>query len=396
MSKYDIRQIFADMELDLIKSMKRNLARHEAEEQEKGFRWVQWQKRKLQALKEYRQRNRQIVEDRKPEIESGLRKTLRSAFRGGASSVADAAGKLWNKFGFGRREDMPRPIAGTPAPAPKPGQPPLSHKELPIAPQSSDDHFFKVNSKRLDALTEASKGELRAAQHAMLRQMDDVYRQTIFKAQVYHNSGAATLSKAIDMATQDFLDKGIDCITYSNGRKVNIASYAEMALRTASQRAVFTGQGAERDKLGIRTVVVSAHSNCSPLCLPWQGKVYVDDVYSNGTAADGDYPLLSTAMANGLFHPNCKHNMAMFVPGASKLPEPVEDDEALANYEAEQQQRYMERQIRKYKRREAGSVDQDNQDAAKAKVKEWQKRLREHIKANEHLRRDSRREKVRV
>lgn len=45
------------------------------------------------------------------------------------------------------------------------------------------------------------------------------------------------------MATADFLDKGINCIEYKNGNRVNISSYAEMALRTASQRATFLGEG---------------------------------------------------------------------------------------------------------------------------------------------------------
>jgi hypothetical protein len=370
MSKYNIRQIYAAMELDLIRSMKRNLVRHLAEEEKHGFKWTQWQARKLASLESYRKRNFKIVEQQSPNIAMDVDRTIRGAFRRGARSVAEAAGKLWNRFGFGRRQDTTRPIPRT----------------------DDDSNFFKVNRRRMDTLVSASQGELRTANRAMLRQMDDVYRQTIFKAQVFHNSGAASLGKAIDMATQDFLDKGIDCITYSNGRKVNVASYAEMALRTAAQRAVFAGEGARRDEIGVRTVVVSAHNNCSPLCLPWQGKVYIDDVYSGGKASDGKYPLLSTAMKAGLFHPNCRHNMATFFPGRSKLPEPVDDEMALGNYDAEQKQRYMERQIRKYKRREAGSVDPENEAAALAKVKDWQKKLRGHLAEHDDLRRDSRRE----
>jgi hypothetical protein len=54
----------------------------------------------------------------------------------------------------------------------------------------------------------------------------------------------------------------------------------------------------------------------------------------------------------------------------------------------------MERQIRKWKRREAGSLDPENQNAAKAKVKEWQGKIREHLKENPQLRRDYHREKI--
>lgn len=363
--KYDIRGIFAQMEIDLIASMKRNLTRHENEEKKEGFEWDQWQEKKLQDLKQYKKEATQIVKNTEPMVNIAIEREVKGGFLNG---IKRAGKKLLDK---------------------------LTPRKLDVE-GVTDDNFFKLSENRVNALTQAAQGELKAARFAVLRQADDVFRQTIFKSQVYLNSGAASLNKAIDMATGDFLDKGFDCIQFANGRRMNIASYAEMALRASSQRAVFEGEGAKRKQLGNPFVVVSAHSNCSELCLPWQGKVYIDDVYSGGKASDGPYPLLSKAMAAGLFHPNCRHNMTTFIPGKSKMPEPVNDTEALANYNAEQKQRYMERQVRKYKRREAGSVDPINQAAAAAKVKEWQGKLREHVKANEHLRRDYSREKFKI
>ncbi|HEZ7987410.1 MAG TPA: phage minor capsid protein [Ruminococcus sp.] len=43
-----------------------------------------------------------------------------------------------------------------------------------------------------------------------------------------------TLQQAIDIAVKDFLDKGINCIVYRNGRHVNISDYIRMALRATS------------------------------------------------------------------------------------------------------------------------------------------------------------------
>jgi hypothetical protein len=363
--KYDIRGIFAQMEIDLIASMKRNLTRHENEEKKEGFEWDQWQEKKLLDLKQYKQEATQIVKKTEPVVNIAIEREVKGGFLDG---IKRAAKKLLGKIIPDKLD-----VEGV-----------------------SDENFFKLNEKRVNALTSAAQGEMKAARFAVLRQADDIFRQTIFKSQVYLNSGAASLNQAIDMATGDFLDKGFDCIQFANGRRMNIASYAEMALRASSQRAVFEGEGAKRKQQRNPFVVVSAHSNCSELCLPWQGKVYIDDVYSGGKASDGPYPLLSKAMAAGLFHPNCRHNMTTFIPGKSRLPEPVNDAEALANYKAEQKQRYMERQIRKYKRRESGSVDPINQAAAAAKVKEWQGKLREHVKANEHLRRDYSREKFKI
>lgn len=363
---YDLRGIYAQMEVDLIASMKRNLKRHENEEKKEGFEWEQWQQRKLEDLKAYRVEASRIVNKAVPEIDAAMEQEIKGSFRRGVSRVGGLFKKLWNKV-------------------------------VPTKQDAIDDNnFFKQNEHRINALAFAAQEELRAANQAILRQTDDVFRQTIFKSQVYLNSGAASLDQAIDMATKDFLDKGLDCITYRDGRKVNIASYAEMYLRTSSQRAVFAGEGAKRQQMGNPFVVVSAHSNCSELCLPWQGKVYIDDVYSGGKASDGPYPLLSTAMANGLFHPNCRHNMTTYVPGMSRMPEPVDNTQALASYKQEQRQRYMERQVRMYKRRAAGSLDPANQARAEAKVKQWQSALRSHLKANPELRRDYSREKIRI
>ncbi|MBO5562073.1 MAG: hypothetical protein J6A07_10505 [Firmicutes bacterium] len=54
----------------------------------------------------------------------------------------------------------------------------------------------------------------------------------------------------MDRATKEILSRGIDCITYSDGRKVNIASYARMAVRTANKRAHLKGEGDRRAEWG--------------------------------------------------------------------------------------------------------------------------------------------------
>lgn len=81
-------------------------------------------------------------------------------------------------------------------------------------------------------------------------------------------------------------------------------------------------------------------------------------------------------------------------PCISKLPNVPNEEMALKNYEAEQQQRYMERMIRKYKRLEAGSLDAENVNKASDKVKQWQEKLRQHLNENPQLRRSYSREKL--
>lgn len=64
------------------------------------------------------------------------------------------------------------------------------------------------------------------------------------------------------------------------------------------------------------------------------------------------------------------------------------------NYDKEQQQRYIERQIRKYKRLESGTLDEETQQKYKKEVIKWQGKMRKFLKDNPQLRRAYRREKI--
>jgi hypothetical protein len=122
--------------------------------------------------------------------------------------------------------------------------------------------------------------------------------------------------------------------------------------------------------------------------------VYVNDVYAGGKP-DEVHPLLSTAMENGLFHPNCRHRAMPYFDGISYPAEAPNTETTLHNYAMEQEQRGIERNIRKYKRVKEGSLDPANRAKAQAKIGYWQGRMREHLEENPQLRRNSAREKLR-
>ena len=155
-------------------------------------------------------------------------------------------------------------------------------------------------------------------------------------------------------------------------------------------------EGARNQEWGVTTIQITQHGSTCELCSKWQGKVLIDDVYSGGKPEDGPYPLLSTAMAEGLFHPNCRHGSGTFFEGISNAPAPIAPAAAEAKYEKEQEQRYNERKIREWKRKANGSMDEANRLKAEAKVKYWQARQRQLVKDNDWLRRDYHREKSQV
>ena len=105
--------------------------------------------------------------------------------------------------------------------------------------------------------------------------------------------------------------------------------------------------------------------------------MFIDDVYSNGKKSDGDYPLLSTAIAEGLFHPRCKDSTSTHYPELDDLGGPLSDDE-LAELDRQRglevQQQHAEKQAERFDRRAKYSLDEDNKKFAKARADEWHDR----------------------
>ena len=177
-----------------------------------------------------------------------------------------------------------------------------------------NESFFKINTRKVNSLIKSIDNDLHKANQACLRYTDDAYRKVIFKSEMYAANGVFTEKKAVEKAIEDFAKQGIHCIEYADGSMRDIADYADMAIKTASQRAFLMGEGEMRKKIGNTLIRISKHGGTCPLCAKWEDKILIDDVYSGGTSNDGDYPLLSEAMAAGLYHPRCRHGCGTYYP----------------------------------------------------------------------------------
>lgn len=147
-----------------------------------------------------------------------------------------------------------------------------------------------------------------------------------------------------------------------------------MAIRTARKRAYLQGEGEKRQEWGIHTVIVNKRGNPCPKCLPFVGKVLIDDVWSGGSMEDGKYPLMSKAIEHGLFHPRCKDSHTTYFPGISTADDTWTEEELDSigqNYEKEQKQQYAKRQAEKYGRLAKYSLDEENREMYGRKEKEW-------------------------
>lgn len=355
---YDIGKAFQAIENELIASMIRNMKDHKLEEIDENRQWTMWQAEQLKELEKYKHDNRKKYAGQFKDINSKIEALIiHSRAEGNMQQELTILKAIREGFKGAKRTS-----AGGTA------------------------EFFRLNDRKLDALIKATTNDMKKAETAVLRMADDQYRKSIFNAQVYANTGAGTYEKAVDMAVKDMLASGLNCVEYKNGARHTLADYADMAIRTASKRAYLQGEGEKRQEWGISTVIMNKRGNPCPQCLPFVGKVLIDDVYSGG-AKDGKssvtglkYPLMSEAIASGLYHPRCKDSHTTYFEGISTPPDDAkytkeELDQMAEDYRKEQQLQYAKRQQEKFGRLAENSLDEDNRRHYQQREQEWSRKV---------------------
>ncbi|MFV0351421.1 MAG: phage minor capsid protein [Oscillospiraceae bacterium] len=202
-------------------------------------------------------------------------------------------------------------------------------------------------------------------------------------------SGAFSYQEVIKQGIKELAQKGIASISYPSGH----TDYLDVAFR----RATLTGlnqtalqlQERRMQEVGAEFVETTAHAGARPSHAAWQGQVFQlvgNDKYPNFADATG------YGTGAGLGGWNCRHGFYPFYPGISKpsnSPEYLDslntatvtiDGKKVSLYDAQQMQRGIERNIRKWKRESAGldAAGLDSSDA-NAKIKEWQTKQRDLI-----------------
>ena len=343
---YDIGKAFQAIEDELMASMIRNMKHHRAWEDAEGMQWEQWQALQLKSLEQYKKNNQKRFKGQFKDINREIESLIYAAHKQGGMDQEKAILRAIKK-GF---------------PAKK-------------VSSGATAEFFKINDRKLDALIHATTNDMQKAETAVLRMANDKYRKVIFNAQVYANTGAGTYEKAVDMATKDMLSVGLNCVEYANGARHTLSDYADMAIRTASKRAYLQGEGVKRQEWGLHLVIMNKRGNPCPKCLPFVGKLLIDDVWSGGSKADGDYPLMSAAISAGLYHPRCKDGHTTYFPGISTPPDDKFSKQELAEVEARSKQeagkQYATRQHDKFGRLAKYSLDPENQKHYQQKVEQW-------------------------
>lgn len=356
MNGYDLKAYYEEMEMTLIKSMRRNFSRHLTEEKKTGFTYPQWQAIKLAELKRYQRENEEIIKSYTDGLPESISKHIIDELKEGSISAINQYNKI--------------------------------HKNKKRTDKILNKSFFRTNDRKVKALIDSIDNDLKVANASALRMINDKYREIIHKSAFFVANGVYNEKQATEMAireisekkktmlavdetSKNFLAGGLNCIQYKDGKRVNIASYASMAVRTASLRAHLMGEGNFRKSIGETLVKVTTHGGACKLCRGWQGKILIDDVYSGGYP-DGKHTLLSEAIEQGFMHPNCKHGITTYYPELENIENETEEEYQEDIDYINERINYINRNIKKYDRLSSGSIDKDNINYYINKKTQWE------------------------
>ena len=233
----------------------------------------------------------------------------------------------------------------------------------------------------------------------ILRWPEDAYRDVIAQTTPGLLLGMDTGRQAQARAWRELRRRGVTGFVDSGGRRWNLATYVEMATRTASHRAFTDSNLATLGSFGIDLVTAVGGKGQCEACGRWVGQV----MSQTGTGAqtlrlehsihDGEFVTVRVkgsvddAIADGFLHPNCRHTLVGYFPGLNN------DTGEPWTREAEDAQsglRALEVEVRKAKRDVAGALNDDEAKAAKRRVRDMQARIREHIEETGEPRRRER------
>lgn len=274
------------------------------------------------------------------------------------------------------------------------------------------------NAPAVDRLAASLAADTRPVYVRITRSVVDAYQRIVGRVSGGVLLGAATRREASQRALNQFAQRGITGFVDRAGRSWDMASYAEMAVRSVTARAAVEGHVDALAEIGVGLVIVSDAPLECPLCRQWEGEVLTLGGQSGPHtvraehAAPPEQPRqgllrrrgpaptvvvhvagsLLEARAAGLFHPNCRHSLSAYLPGVTTRP--PHHATPGTTYEDTQRQREIERHIRRWKRVQAAAMGDAARRKAGVKVRAWQKAQREHVAAHEHLRRKPAREQV--
>lgn len=225
----------------------------------------------------------------------------------------------------------------------------------------------------------------------------DAYLNVVEDAYLKTSMGTHSYQEAIRESINDLSNKGFKILTYKTTNENGvITGIREYDIEGAVRREVLTASRQLNNSVAMETVnqlkceyiYLSEHMQCRPSHFDWQGTVIKREDLIKVT---------HYGEVDGLAGINCRHYFEPYFGEARNDDlKHFNKEECITTYNLSQKQRYLERGIRKWKRKAEmfkANEDFESYSKCKEKVKEWQLRNKQFIE-EKNLRRDFTREYV--
>lgn len=252
-------------------------------------------------------------------------------------------------------------------------------------PVSASEDLQKV----LQAGYEKTSGTFRNLTRTTARTAAHQFAQALDRAYMQITLGGMDYNTAIRSTIKQLSAEGVGAIRYPTGRTDTIEVAVRRAVITGVNRTALRLQDARADEMGADLVEVSAHAGARPSHAQWQGGIYS----RNGKSRKYPDFVKTTGYGTGagLGGWNCSHSFRPWFEGMSRTYDKAllkeyqaKDYEyngvRMTEYEALQEQRKIERNIRRWKReRNAMQAAGLDSSEASAKITEWNRRQKDFL-----------------
>lgn len=252
-------------------------------------------------------------------------------------------------------------------------------------PVSASEDLQKI----LQAGYEKTAGTFRNLTLTTARTAAHQFKQALDRAYMQITLGGMDSGTAIRSTIKQLSAEGVGAIRYPTGRTDTIEVAVRRAVVTGVNQTALRLQDARADEMCADLVEVSAHAGARPSHAQWQGGIY------SRSGKSRKYPdfVKTTGYGTGagLGGWNCSHSFRPWFEGMSRTYDKAllkeyqaKDYEyngvRMTEYEALQEQRKIERNIRRWKREQnalqAAGLDSGE---ASARITEWNRRQRDFL-----------------
>lgn len=289
--------------------------------------------RKLRADKAYQKAVAENTKAHKAEIQKIIDETVKAAQEAGDAMVAEAGNMAWNN-------DL------------------SMWQEHGVNLKQPNSMSQLIKAFQLQAV-----GQLRNLTRSMgfkntllgTTGVLNAYQREMDLALLKVATGTFSYDQAVNDCVHRLAQSGLRSIDYASGRTYQIDTAVRMSVRTGLSQLAGKVMEVNLKQTGQDLVITSQHMGSRPEHAPWQNKVFS---YSGKNKKYPDFfKETGYGTVGGLKGVNCTHDFYPFWEGSSVIPDDIKepppkkiDGKEYDYYQANQQQRKMERSIRATKR----------------------------------------------